>query len=94
MICIATKLELLEDKPHTTTLTMMMQSANRFILEHISADYKKVTPNACQVDQECIADIDNQQITNRSLRLSLSRLLPAYDASIATTTPVDLEASM
>ena len=47
----AASLGLLEDNSQNRPLTEMIQSANRFLLDKISADFRQISPHASQMDQ-------------------------------------------
>ena len=50
---LASALGLLEENTHHAPLTVMMQAACRFMLEHCALDYRKMSPNTAEFNHVC-----------------------------------------
>ena len=47
----AAKLGILEENSHNTPLSVMMQSASRFLLEQMSVDFGRIAPHSIEFRQ-------------------------------------------
>ena len=50
---LAAALGLLEENSPSSSLTAMIQSMNRFLLDRISYDLKQLSPNSAQMEKVC-----------------------------------------